>query len=273
MELGNRLRESKTCATRRSPTKWLYHMDACAGSVLAPHDHITNVQKRLGNRAWTGFGECRLCGSFLHPQLQHGETCSTAEATRGHSVLCGLKLADPGIIAESRGLTATPRPADIFTTAAVPGRSAALDVCVASRNAAATRGDAAQAAFDRKLSNYRNEIPRVTFGIHYRLVWTADGRPQLAVTRTLQYAAEIASSRNGQQMSAKSLQRRWKHEIQIALLRWRAAMTRADLPNSSARAEWFLAGIIDRALHHFLAQAILAQGHFKMRGCSPAVAA
>ena len=165
-------------------------------------------------------------------------------------------------------LTATPRPADIFTTAAVPGRSAALDVCVASRNAAATRGDAAQAAFDRKLSNYRNEIPRVTFGIHYRLVWTADGRPQPAVTRTLQYAAEIASSRNGQQMSAKSLQRRWKHESQIALLRWRAAMTRADLPNSSARAEWFLAGILDRALHHFLAQVILAQGHFKMRGCS-----
>ena len=53
---------------------------------------------------------------------------------------------------------------------------------------------------------------------------TADGRPQPAVTRTLQYAADIASSRNGQQMLAKSLQHRWKHEIQIALLRRRAAM-------------------------------------------------
>ena len=40
-------------------------------------------------------------------------------------------------------------PAEIFTTAAVPGRSAALDVCVASSIAAAARGDAAQAAFDR----------------------------------------------------------------------------------------------------------------------------
>ena len=28
--------------------KWLYHLDACAGSVLTPHDYITNVQKRLG---------------------------------------------------------------------------------------------------------------------------------------------------------------------------------------------------------------------------------
>ena len=72
-----------------------------------------------------------------------------------------------------------------------------------------------------------------------------------AVTRTLQCAADIASSRTGQQMSAKSLQRRWKHEVQIALLRRRAAMTRAVLPNPSARAEWFFAGIIDGALHHW----------------------
>ena len=34
----------------RSAHKWLYHLDACAGSVLTPHDNITNVQKRLGGR-------------------------------------------------------------------------------------------------------------------------------------------------------------------------------------------------------------------------------
>ena len=70
--------------------------------------------------------------------------------------------------------------------------------------------------------------------IQYRpLVWTADERPHLAVTRTLQYAADVASSRNGQLMTAKSLHRRWKHEIQVALLRRRAAMARAVLPNLS----------------------------------------
>ena len=59
----------------------------------------------------------------------------------------------------TQGVTASQsRPADILTTAAVPGRSAALDVCVASSIAAAARGDAAQAAFDRKLAHYRNEI-------------------------------------------------------------------------------------------------------------------
>ena len=178
-----------------------------------PHDYITNVQKRLGNRAWTGFGQCRLCGSFLDPQLERGETCSTAEATRGHyacvhAVVCGLKLADP---TEPRGLTASQsRPADLFTAAAVPGRSAALDVCAASSNEASARGDTAQAAFDRKLFTYRHEIPDFrNQGIHCRpFVWTADGRPHPAVTRTLQYASEIVSNRNGQQMPAKSLQRR-----------------------------------------------------------------
>ena len=63
------------CHTHVSHT-WLYHLDACAGSVLAPLDKITNVQKRLRNRAWTGFCQCRLCGSFLDHQLEQGETCT-----------------------------------------------------------------------------------------------------------------------------------------------------------------------------------------------------
>ena len=99
---------------------------------------------------------------------------------------------------EPRGLTeAQSSPADLFATAAVPGRSAALDVCVASSNAAAARGDAAPAAFDRKILHYRREIPDLPAqGIVYRpLLWTADGRPHRAVTRTLQCAADIAACR------------------------------------------------------------------------------
>ena len=38
------------------------------------------------------------------------------------------------------------------------------------------------------------------------LIWTADGRPHPVVTRTMQYAADIAACRNGQQMSAKFFQ-------------------------------------------------------------------
>ena len=134
------------CRTHVS-TRWFYHLDACAGSVLTPHDYISNVQRRLGNRVCTGFGQYRLCGTFLDPQLEHGETCSTAEATRGHYVLCSRRL----------GWT-KPNPEGsqqrnpfrlIFSLLAVPGRSAALGVCEAPPNAAAAQGDAAQAAFDR----------------------------------------------------------------------------------------------------------------------------
>ena len=78
--------------------KWLRRLDACAGSVLAPHDYNTNA-KRLGNRLWVG---------------------GTAEASRGnyacvHAAVYGMKLADPGISSEPRGLTASQRmPADIL---------------------------------------------------------------------------------------------------------------------------------------------------------------
>ena len=214
-------RREDLCHTHVSH-KWLYHLDACAGSVLTPRDCITNVQKRLGNREWTSFGQCRFCGSFLDPQVEHGETCSTVEATRGHfacvhAVLGGLKLADPSISTEPRGLTATQSRAADLSLPLLSQDAVRPWVCAASPNAAAARGDA-QAAFDRKLSDYRHQVPDLrNQGIHHRpLVWTADGRPHPAVTRTLQHAADIASSRNGQQMSAKLHQHRWKHEIQMS---------------------------------------------------------
>ena len=163
-----------------------------------------------------GGGQCRCCGSFLDPQLEHAETCSKEENTRGHyacvhAVVCGMKLADPGITTEPY------RPADISTTAAVPGRSAALHVCVASSIAAAARGDAAQATFDRKLSQYRNEMGELRQQrTHYRpLVWTAaaPSRHSNASVRGRHcFQPERAT------FSAKSLHRRWKHDIKIAFL-------------------------------------------------------
>ena len=234
--------------------RWLSHLDSARGGVLTAIDFVQNVQKRLGNRMYTGDTPCQVCGAFLDAQLEHSETCCTAEATRGHyacvrAVVDGLRLADPAITTEPRGLTTTTsRPADIFTTAAVPGRGAALDVCVASPNAAAAMGDAAAAAFRRKLHRYRQEITELAAaGIAFRpLVWTADGCPHPAVTRTLQHAAQIAVTRNNQQASAASLVARWKHEIQIAILRRRAAMARAVLPKATAQELWMLGGLVDR---------------------------
>ena len=86
-------------------------------------------------------------------------------STRGHYAcvhgrLGGLKLADPTITTEAKGLTeAQSRPADLFTTCFPRAQRGSGRVCVPSSNAAAARVDAAQAAFDREISQYRIEVP------------------------------------------------------------------------------------------------------------------
>ena len=65
------------------------------------------------------------------------------------------------------------------------------------------------------------------------------------MTRTLAYAAAKAARRGGVSADAKQLQRRWKHEVQVAILRRRAAMARAVLPSLAPRATRLLAGRAD----------------------------
>ena len=166
-----------------------------------------------------------------------------------------MELADPGITTKPRGLTASQsRPADISTAAAVPGRSAALDVCVASSIAAAARGDAAQAAFDRKLSHYRNEIGELRQqNIHLRsLVWTADGRPHRAAASTRRSNASVRGRHRLQPKRAASVGETPSSQVETRNPNSSPAPeARALLPNPSALAEWLFAGITDRALHHW----------------------
>ena len=131
-------------------------------------------------------------------------------------------LADPGITTEPTGLTETQsRPADLFTAAAVPGRSAALGVCVASpmQQRLEETPRRQPLILNCHITGKKFLIFVVRASFYRSRVQTADGRPHVAATRTLQYAADIASSPNGQQIPVKSLQHRWKHEVQIALLR------------------------------------------------------
>ena len=229
--------------------KWIRHLDSRRGTVLSQTDYIFNVQRRLGARLQERELDCRLCGAPLDTSLLHGDCCDTAGATRGHyavvrELMRGLKLADPTATTEPRGLTTTTsRPADILTYAAVPGRSAALDVCVASPHASNAAGDAAESAFRRKLSRYKREIAQLAAaGIVFRpMVWTSSGRPHPAATRTLHYAATQAAYRS-ERGEPKAILRRWQHEIQVALLRRRAAMARAVLPRMGSAEAWMVTG-------------------------------
>ena len=233
--------------------QWLWHLDTTKGAVLTEADYVICVQKRIGARA-IECGEdvpaCRLCEAPLDPQAEHCETCATAEATRGHyavvrAVLDGLRPADAAATTEPRGLTDNmSRPADILTNAAAPGRSTALDIMVTSPNRAAACGDAAQSAFAWKCNRYRGVLPQLhAAGIAFRpFIWTADGRPHPAATRTMRYAAERAVARGGRTCTADAYMRRWNHEIAVAILRRRAAMTRAVLPQLPPEARRLVTG-------------------------------
>ena len=115
--------------------------------------------------------------------------------------------------------------------------------CEASPNASIAAGDAAEPAFRRKLHRYRKGIPELAAaGIVFRpMVWTTCGRPHPAVTRTLKFASEQAAHRS-ESAEPKAILGRWRHEIQVALLRRRAAMARAVLPQMGDREAWLLTG-------------------------------
>jgi hypothetical protein len=130
--------------------------------------------------------------------MVHSDLCARAECARGHYVIArsfadGLALADPTVQLEVGGFTDTSqRPADIYSTAAVSGCSAALDVTVISPEAASAPA-------------YLSIIQQVhRAGIVFRpLFWTTDGRPHPAVVRTMRYATKLAARRNGTQTAGE----------------------------------------------------------------------
>jgi hypothetical protein len=240
------LRHKDTCHT------WLFHLNPLRGSVMTEGDYVINVQKRLGAKILSDECWCNICGKHIDPCLNHSEVCAIGEATRGHyavvrAMVDGLKIADPAVTTEPRGLTRTQdRRADIFTSAAVPGRSAALDVCIASPDSAAAGEDACESAFKRKLHHHLSVIPELHAAIiaSRPMIWSADGRPHPAVTRTLKYAADIAARKRGG-VTVPALLARWKHEITVAFVRRRAAMIRAVLPQIGAKQLWMMTGVCD----------------------------
>ena len=130
-----------------------------------------------------------------------------------------MKLADPGHYYGTQEDSPVRNPGRLicFTTTAVPGRSVAQNVCVASSTAAAVRGGAAQASFDRKLTHYRNEIGERTSDNRTFTTARQSGQRTFerhaAVTRTLQLRSRHRFQSEWAAFGvSKSFHRRWKHE-------------------------------------------------------------
>ena len=118
------------------------------GNVWAPHDFMVTVQKSVGNAATWRQGPA-ACVELSW--ARRWNTARLAHDTCVNALLAGLKLADPGVSKDPQFLIAsTSILVDIFTTAAVPRRGEAPGACAAPSNAAAARGDAAHAAFERQ---------------------------------------------------------------------------------------------------------------------------
>ena len=188
--------------------------------------------------------------------LGHGEICNTAEATQGHHacvhpVLGGRKLAAPGATTEPQGLNSQKHNPDwlIFSLPLLSLDGARLWTYVWHLPTQQRPKGTQHQQLSIVQSRTADEKSQ-TFGLTASSVVPGldSGRPTSGRIHT----ADIASCRNGQQMSATALKHKWKHEIQGALLRRRAAMTQGVLPNTSAREQWLLAGLRDRATNHWI---------------------
>ena len=83
----------------------------------------------------------------------------------------GIVLADSSVRVEVRGLSeeSDVRPADILTTAALPGRDAALDVTIVSPETARVGQDCLRTTFADKNHKYRRILPELNRrGIAFR---------------------------------------------------------------------------------------------------------
>ena len=190
---------------------WLWKSDPRKGSRLADEDFVLNLQARLGAEIAPEDAMCRLCGEPLDSSAAHSMCCAKGESTKGHyavvsALLDGIATVDPSARTEVQGLVSTPeRPADILTEVAIPGKLAALDICIAAQDACAAGPDACASAYRRKTTHYRHLLPELRrAGVVFQpMVWSAEGRPHPAATRVMDCVTRRVRARKGSDVASE----------------------------------------------------------------------
>ena len=142
----------------------------------------------------------------LERQL-HSLCCARSASTKGHYVVRDrilelTHLADPTAITEAKDLIPTApslRPADILTTAALPGRLAALDIGICSPDACKAGIDCCDSMYESKCSKYSIPMARtIDLEFEYRpLVFSCYGRVHPEGQAILKTLAQVAARRRG----------------------------------------------------------------------------
>ena len=198
------------------------------------------MRVRLGAPLLLNSMLCGVCQKrVLDVKCTHALCCSLAESTIGHNrvkevIHAGCSISDPGACMEAVGLVDSQpdlRPADILTRAAIPNRTAALDVGVKCPEAAGAGDDCAQAMVEQKLAYYTAILPELERkGITYcPITFSAFGRRHGTTSKIMLEAASRAARFRGQ-LNSKQLMKIWCATVTTELWRRVAKMVKACLP-------------------------------------------
>ena len=221
---------------------WIWSLNPAYGAWMPPEDYITCIKLRMGVAIIDEPIACPKCGNaILNRSCSHALSCIGAlgESTRGHnrsrdSLLNLVHLADSSAETEVSGLipdAPTLRPADIFTSAALPGCQAALDIGIMSPDATGAGADCCEAMFQRKLGTYESYLPQLEAqGIQYKpVVFSCYGRLHPEAASIIEAVSKQAARRRGFG-DHRLLLRRAHAAIGVQIWRRAAAMIRICLP-------------------------------------------
>ena len=142
---------------------WLWSLNPVHGAIIPADEFSMAVRIRIGAHLTEDPALCPRYGcSIVERTAAHALCCASPQGTHGHyeirdSLLHLTHLADPNASTEVPEIIASApalRPADIFTSAALPGGMAALDVGVCSPDASGAGADCCEAMWRSKRSHY-----------------------------------------------------------------------------------------------------------------------
>ena len=219
---------------------WLWGLNPVHGPIVPPADFGLAACIRIGAHLVEDAFVCPRCSKeVVGRTAAHALCCAAPQATHGHydardQLLLAVHLADPSATPEAPEIIASHpalRPADIFTSAAIPGGLAALDVGITSPDAAGAGDDCVESMWQKKRNTYapyfdEMRAARVTY---VPMVLSCYGRwhPESAVT--LERVCRQAARRLGI-ADHRPLLSRAHAAAGVAIWRRAVAMARACLP-------------------------------------------
>ena len=177
-------------------------------------------------------------GGWPHRQPLALLRCPSGDAR--DQLLLAVHLADPTATTEAPEIIASHpalRPADIFTSAAIPGGLAALDVGIASPDASGAGDDCVESMWVKKRGTYASHFDEMrAIGVTYvPMVLSCYGRWQPESAVTLERVCMQAARHLGI-ADHRPILRRAHAAAGVAVWRRAAAMARACLPRLAPEA-------------------------------------